>query len=173
MRFYFFLIFCICLLAATHSVQAQTCKANMSASTPDSQLTDNVDGTITDSKTGLMWKKCMEGVSGNNCDSGAATSFTWETALQQPGLVNSVGFAEHSDWRLPNVKELASLVEEKCYNPSINLTRFPNSSSSVVWSGSPYAGYSDGAYFVFFDSGYSGMNGRGGYSEVRLVRGGQ
>jgi len=50
MRFYFFLIFCICLLAATHSVQAQTCKANMSASTPDSQLTDNVDGTITDSK---------------------------------------------------------------------------------------------------------------------------
>jgi len=41
------------------------------------------------------------------------TSFTWETALQQPGLVNSVGFAEHSDWRLPNVKELASLVEEK------------------------------------------------------------
>lgn len=113
MRFYFFLIFCICLLAATHSVQAQTCKANMSASTPDSQLTDNVDGTITDSKTGLMWKKCMEGVSGNNCDSGAATSFTWETALQQPGLVNSVGFAEHSDWRLPNVKELASLVEEK------------------------------------------------------------
>lgn len=99
---------------------------------------DNSDGTITDTKTGLMWKKCMEGFTGNSCDTGAAAAFTWQTALQQPGVVNSGGgFAGQTDWRLPNIKELTSIVEEQCYDPAINLTRFPNTPSSVVWSGSP------------------------------------
>lgn len=164
------------LLVPFRSAQAQYCNANMVASTPDSQLTDNGNGTVTNTKTGLMWKKCLEGVTGNNCDSGSAGGFTWQTALQQPGVVNnSGGFAGHTDWRLPNVKELSSIVEEQCCEPSINLTKFPNTPASVVWSGSPSAGNSDFAWYVEFNDGSTGYyyrDGHYGYSQVRLVRGG-
>ncbi|MDO9041940.1 MAG: DUF1566 domain-containing protein [Desulfocapsaceae bacterium] len=168
------LIFILSSLAIVPGVSGQTCNTtSITATIPDSQLTDNGDGTITDSKTGLMWKKCMEGVTGNLCDTGVATTFTWQTALQQPGVVNGGGFATHQDWRLPNIKELTSIVEEQCYDPSINLNRFPNTPSSVVWSGSPFAYYSDSAWVVNFYYG-SSFNGDRSYGDqVRLVRGGQ
>lgn len=174
MRICCFLILFLFLFVPFRSAQAQTCNANMPASTPDSQLTDNGDGTITDTATGLMWKKCLEGVMGNSCATGAAAAFTWQTALQQPGVVNSGGgFAGQTDWRLPNIKELASIVEKQCYDPAINLTRFPNTPSSVVWSGSPGAKGSDDAWVVLFSGGYSGGDDRGSYFQVRLVRGRQ
>ncbi|MDD3813449.1 MAG: DUF1566 domain-containing protein [Desulfocapsaceae bacterium] len=176
MRICHFLILFLFVLISFRSAQAQTCNANIPASTPDSQLTDNGDGTITDSKTGLMWKKCVEGVSGSNCDSGAVGSFTWQTALQQTDVVNNgSGFAGHTDWRLPNIKELVSLVEEKCYDPSINLTRFPNTPPGNILSGSPSAAYSwCYAWVVEFYEGvaYDGNRVNGLY-QVRLVRGGQ
>jgi hypothetical protein len=161
-------------MAASPSAQAQTCNAYMPASTPDSQLTDNGNGTVTDTKTGLVWKQCVEGLSGATCNSGSAGAFTWQTALQQPGVVNdNGGFAGYSDWRLPNIKELRSIVEEKCVDPAINLTKFPNTPSSVVWSGSPLAGHSDYAWIVHFVNGYSYFVNRNDNLQVRLVRGGQ
>lgn len=173
MRICRFLILFLCLFVPFRLAQAQTCNASMPASTPDSQLMDNGDGTITDTATGLMWKKCLEGVTGNSCATGVAATFTWQTALQQPGVVNVSGFATHQDWRLPNIKELTSIVEEQCYDPAINLTRFPNTPSSVVWSGSPSAYNSNYAWVVLFGDGSSGNGYRGDGGQVRLVRGGQ
>ncbi len=170
------LIFCLCFLAnfSTADAVGQTCNNNIIASTPDSQLIDNSNGTVTDNKTGLMWKRCVEGLSGSTCESGTANTFTWQTALQQPGVVNNgSGFAGYHDWRLPNIKELRSLVEEKCFNPAINLTRFPNTTFSYVWSGSPCADGSDGAWVVGFNSGDSYNNIRNYDNQVRFVRGGQ
>ena len=170
MRTFFVMCYCIFSVATAHAA----CNSNMPASTPDSQLTDNGDGTVTDSATGLMWKKCLEGVSGNTCENGSASSFTWQQALQQPGTVNAVGFAGHADWRLPNIKELRSIVEEQCYNPAINPNRFPNTPSYGVWSGSPLAAYSDYAWYVYFYFGFSYFAAyRVSYCAVRLVRGGQ
>jgi len=174
MRLFCSLTLCCCLLAASPSAQAQTCNAYMPASTPDSQLTDNSNGTVTDTKTGLVWKQCVEGLSGATCNSGSAGAFTWQTALRQPGVVNSGGgFAGYSDWRLPNIKELRSIVEEKCHDPAINLTKFPNTPHSVVCSGSPVAVNSDGAWYVNFIDGYSSSMHRNNGCQVRLVRGGQ
>ncbi|MCI5219362.1 MAG: DUF1566 domain-containing protein [Candidatus Electrothrix sp. LOE2] len=169
----FFLLICLLSAAAVHA--EQTCQPDsIPASTPDSRLVDNGNGTITDLKTGLMWKQCLEGVSGNLCETGSPSSFTWQEALQQPGVVNNAGgFAGYTDWRLPNIRELDTLVEEQCYDPAINLNRFPNTPSSGVWSGSPNAGYSDGAWLVNFNGGSSGYGGRVNYDAVRLVRGGQ
>jgi hypothetical protein len=139
-----------------------------------SQLVDNGDGTISDMQTGLMWKKCVEGVSGNGCAAGSAASFNWQQALEQPGTVNSgEGFAGYHDWRLPNIKELTSIVEEQCSNPAINSNRFPNTPSSYVWSGSPYANYSGLAWYVDFGNGYSYGGNRSVNDQVRLVRDGQ
>jgi len=165
------LIFLLSTLAIVPGVSAQTCQSSsIAAITPDSQLTDNTDGTISDTKTGLMWKKCVEGVTDNLCNIGAATPFTWQSALERPGVVNSAGFATYHDWRLPNVKELASIVEEQCYDPAINLHMFPNTPSKVVWSGSPHAINGAAAWYVDFNYGYLDYYSRSLFFQVRLVR---
>ncbi|MGR0482591.1 MAG: Lcl C-terminal domain-containing protein [Candidatus Electronema sp. V4] len=172
----FILTFCCMFFAASAHA---ACNSNMPASTPDSQFVDHSNGTVTDSKTGLMWKKCVEGVSGSDCENGWSSSFTWQGALQQPGTVNAGGgFAGHIDWRLPNIKELRSLVEEQCYAPAINLNRFPNTQNSIVWSGSPFAAVSDtdnatSVWNVNFGYGFSFIYDRYDSYEVRLVRGGR
>ncbi len=172
MRTYFLIFCCVFSAATVHAA----CNNNIPASTPDSQLIDNGNGTVTDLKTGLMWKKCLEGLSGTDCATGTAVSFTWQQALQQPGIVNAAsGFAGHTDWRLPNIRELRSIVEEKCSGPAINATRFPGTPNSGVWSGSPNVADSGNAWYVGFNHGYSftyACN-RSSYHAVRLVRGGQ
>ncbi len=173
MKTYFLLLCCILPAVSVHA--EQICKPDsIPASTPDSQLIDNGDGTVTDSKTGLMWKKCLEGLSGNNCESGSVNSFTWQEALQQPSTVNNAGgFAGYANWRLPNIRELISLIEDQCYDPAINLNYFPNTTNHTCWSGSPYMGLSDSAWVVVFYNGNSYDNYRGFTNAVRLVRGGQ
>ena len=59
-------------------------------------------------------------------------------------------FAGHNDWRLPNVNELSSLVEDCTFSPAINTNRFPNTPNSAFWSGSPPE-FSQAFYVVFFD----------------------
>ena len=151
---------------------AQICQPeSIPASTPDSQLQDNGDGTITDRKTGLMWKQCSEGQSGADCASGRAETFTWQQALQQAQAVNSSGgFAGFSDWRVPNIKELSSLVEHQCAEPAINLTRFPNTLRVGFWSASVVAGDSYYGSGVHFNGGKTERNANYSGYKLRLVR---
>jgi hypothetical protein len=172
MRTFFVIFFCVFSAASVHA----DCNPNIPASTPDSQLIDNGDGTVTDTKTGLMWKQCLEGLSGSNCETGSADSFTWQQALQQPGTVNDAGgFASYTDWRLPNIRELFSIVEQQCYLPAINTTHFPNTPTSYVWSGSPYASptRTTRAWYVHFSYGHSDYDSRTDSYAVRLVRNAQ
>jgi len=152
--------------------QAQTCNPELiPASTPDSQFLDNGDGTITDTKTGLMWKQCSEGQSGNDCSSGSAEIFEWQLALQQAQVVNnSGGFAGFTDWRVPNIKELSSLVERQCADPAINLMRFPNTPTAMYISASAVTGKMYGAWFVYFREGGATRLDKGFDSRLRLVR---
>lgn len=150
----------------------QTCSDNMQPSAPDSRFAVNADGTVLDSVTGLTWKRCAEGQSEPGCG-GSPMGYTWQEALQ---LADQRVFAGYSDWRLPNVKELQSLIEQRCYGPSINLNVFENTASASYWSASPYAQYSffsGSAWFVEFEYGIAnyGHNEASKYS-VRLVRDG-
>jgi hypothetical protein len=156
------------------------CVSAIPQTTPNSQLVDNDNGTITDTATGLIWKKCSEGQNNDTACTGSATWFTWDKALQAAETLNSSGgFAGKTDWRLPNIKELLSLVEEACSHPSINSVRFPNTeastftASSRFWSASAGAGNSTSAWDVSFYDGYSNYNSRKSSYRVRLVRGGQ
>ncbi len=118
---------------------------------------------VTDSRTGLVWQRCSAGQSwsGGTC-SGSATNYTHEGAL---------AYAQsQSGWRLPNVKELASLVDRSRIDPAIDTAAFPETPSYYFWSSSPYAGRSGIAWSVYFDGG--DVNGGGRYFNfhVRLVR---
>jgi len=161
-----------CLLGVATGLQAAaTCNASIAASTPSAEFTDNGNGTVTHNRTGLMWKRCAEGQtwSAGTC-SGSANSATWASALQSAVSATTGGYR---DWRLPNIKELQSIVEEKCVTPSINESIFPNTPASSFWSASAYASYSDGAWGVYFGVGYANGSLKYDGLQVRLVRAGQ
>jgi hypothetical protein len=117
--------------------QAQTCWAASYHTTPTSRFVAKADGTALDKKTGLIWKRCMEGYSwnGSSC-TGSAGLATWQSALQQAAAST---FAGSSSWRLPNMRELASIAERGCVNPQVNLTVFPNMPTVFIWSATPSA----------------------------------
>ncbi|MFZ1386584.1 MAG: DUF1566 domain-containing protein [Thiolinea sp.] len=122
-------------------VDAQICNPSALVTTPSTRFIDNNDGVIIDTKTNLMWQKCTDGQSGDNCSTGSATSYSWQQALQRvDNLNNTSGFSNYVDWRLPNAKELLSLMERSCIEPAINLQVFPNinGSNSDLWSSTPY-----------------------------------
>ena len=160
----------LCLALCAAGAAAQTCYDSIPATAPASRFTDNGDGTVTDGATRLQWQRCSEGQawSGGTC-AGTATAHTWQAALQ---LAAAASYAGQSDWRLPNTKELASIVEQACYDPAIDLAVFPGTHSSF-WSSSPYAGYPDFAWYQEFGGGFYGQNHKDYDYQVRLVRGGQ
>lgn len=82
-------------------------------------------------------------------------------------------FAGHTDWRLPNKNELASLVEQHCHGPAIDTRYFPNTPGGWFWSSSPYAGGPGYAWFVGFGYGGVGNDFKVSAYHVRLVRAGQ
>ncbi|MDP2903625.1 MAG: DUF1566 domain-containing protein [Methylovulum sp.] len=171
------IIYACCLLMAFNSTVAlaQTCQtATIPATTPSSRFTVPGNGTVTDTKTGLMWKQCSEGLSGADCSVGGAGAYTWQGALQQAQTVNANGgFAGYSDWRVPNVKELRSITERQCYDPTINVAVFPHTVSSLYWSSSPVANYSGYAWNVSFGYGHDHWYDKNFSYYVRLVRSGQ
>jgi len=154
-------------------VAAQTCVGTITASTPTADFVDNGNGTVTHTKTGLMWKQCSEGLSGAGCAAGTATTYTWQGALQAAQALNAGGgFVGFTDWRVPNIKELNSIVENQCINPAVNATIFPATVSNSYWSASPYAGFATYEWNVCFDVGCNGVNIKTFTLYVRLVRGG-
>ena len=158
------------LTAMTATASEHTCRDFIEATAPDSRYRDNGDGTVTDLVTNLIWKQCAEGLSGMACESGSALDLRWRTALEQG---EEAQFAGSARWRLPNLKELESLVEKRCIDPAINSRFFPNTPPSLFWSSSPSANYSGDAWSVDFDDGFVNDSDKYWRGYVRLVRDGQ
>jgi len=153
---------------------AQDCRDDVRATAPTSRYVDNGDSTVTDLATGLMWQRCTEGLFGANCESGTATNFVnWQDALE---FAAGSAFAGYGDWRLPNRRELTSLVEHRCFRPAINAGVFPNTPDYDVgfWSSTPTTGFELAAWVVSFARGDDHpLSKYKGNALVRLVRDGQ
>jgi len=107
--------------------------------------TDNGDGTTTDNKTGLMWVK-----DGNSAGCNNGSSLTWEAALN---FCEGLTYAGYSDWRLPNRRELMSIVDYGTSVPAINTAYFSNTQSSWYWTSTTYVPSTDTAWYVDFSNG--------------------
>ena len=127
----------------------------------EGRFVDNGDGTVTDRCTGLMWQKVT-----------ALGRYNWKEALQ---YCDQLQLAGHTDWRLPNVLELQSIVNYGRFDLAIDPVFGAVSSgdvSSWYWSSSTrVGGPGQEAWGVHFNGGgvTSGYKTHGDY--VRAVRG--
>lgn len=160
-------------LSEAQRPQQRCQRDNMTATTPTTRFQKHDDGTVTDRETGLIWRVCVEGLQGKNCDKGKTLELSWGGALTYVPVLNSgEGFAGHKDWRLPNIRELGTLAELQCARPAINLEIFPNAPSAHVWSSSPYHFYTHYSWYVDFGNGQLTYAERIKPKQIRLVRGG-
>jgi hypothetical protein len=125
---------------------------------------NNGDGTVTAS-SGLMWMRCSEGQSGSNCETGPASIMGWDNAID---TCHNKTLAGYSDWRLPTLGELYSLLTGSG-SPRINATAFPNTVADNYWSSSTNLDNTARAYIT--DNGWASGHKAAGTYYVRCVRG--
>ena len=120
---------------------------------------DNSDGTVTDTKTGLMWQQS---------DSGSAVN--WNAAIYECETATLAGF---EDWRLPTVNELQTLANYTLSGPAADTAFLPSTISGAYASSTSNADDGAQAWAVdFSDGSVAGSDKTGGFY-VRAVRGGQ
>ncbi len=145
------------VFVSADSVVAQECANNLARYyTPASDFVDNGDGTVTHTKTGLMWRRCRVGSewsASGGCDTGNEYP-TWSSALV---AANKLEYAGHDDWRLPNVTEMSSIVEWRCSDPALNIDVFPHNEGSfeAFWTATTLLSSPDRARLISLITGES------------------
>ena len=99
------------------------------SATCDPNFTANGDGTVTDNCTNLTWQKCTRGQDPITC-SGTVSTTGWTSALSYCQGLSLAG----SGWRMPNFKELQSIVNYQSGLAGIDPTIFPNTDPDRYWS---------------------------------------
>ena len=102
-------------------------------------FTDHGDGTVTDNVTGIMWQQEDDDLERD-----------WEDAL---AYCESLDLAGQTDWRLPDIKEMRSIVDNTRYDPAIDPIYFPGTNLSSYWSSSTHAYLNYYAWGVTFHAG--------------------
>ena len=132
-----------------------------------------VNGTISDKRTGLVWQQSTVDYN-NDGRVNQSDKIKWQVALNYCENFSLPGL---SDWRLPNIRELLSVVDFTRYYPSINPifdSRVGGHWSSTSCVGNiPGMGTTREAWIVFFVSGNDYWGGKANdLNYVRCVRGG-
>jgi hypothetical protein len=117
---------------------------------PDPRFVHNGDGTITDSLTGLMWTQTANPSGGGLT---WANAMAWIAAMNR-GEQENLG---HTDWRMPNIIEIESLVHAGQANPAawLNSQGFSHVPEDNEWSHFFWSSSGSGSYakIIWFTSG--------------------
>lgn len=163
-----FMLLVLCMVATgVVDARAQRCKASKQATTPTTDFVINDNGTVLHKKTGLMWKRCIEGTRGSGCSSGKPKKLFWEDMAKE---YKRSSFAGKRDWRIPSVEEMKSIIEKKCKGPALNLEIFPDGSALPNWTSSEIAGGGGKAWQMYMTSGVAIKANKAVGSALRLVR---
>ena len=118
---------------------------------------DDTTKIVTDNETGLQWQD------------NKTVYKTWQSAIN---YCEALTLGDYDDWRLPNINELLSIVDDTKINPSMSSV-FKSFASSNYWSSTTNAYYSSNAWLVGFYYGYQDYNNKNNSIYVRCVRAGQ
>jgi len=127
-------------LTLVGAVAAQSAAVEQSCVAAESTLAltrfnDNGDGTVTDVESKLMWMRCPSGQRWFNAGcTGQAATYNWGDALRQASQVSSSGEAFFNDWRVPALRDLATITDRGCKNPRTNLVLFPGTPPTAFWT---------------------------------------
>jgi len=113
---------------------------------------------VTDNTRGLMWQDDAAAVS---------TYLTWQGAIDHCEALTLGGY---TDWRLPNIRELKSIVDRSKSTAPIIYSAFQNATSNDYWSATTYAGGTSAAGVVDFNYGYDFWGAKSASNYVRCVR---
>ncbi|MEM7182995.1 MAG: DUF1566 domain-containing protein, partial [Spirochaetota bacterium] len=146
---------------------------------PTAHATYTSDYTTTDNTTGLVWKSCLQGHSGATCAAGSLLTMTYADASSGANGCNALnsqnsgnGYAGITTWRLPSIRELRTILDFNNYNPAINSSYFPGSTTSNdQWSSTENALSSSNAWYVKFNFGAGGTSVKSNTYAVRCVSG--
>jgi len=117
--------------------------------------------TVYDQATGLIWQQ-RTGDTDNDGDITYYDTVYWGEAL---AYCEGLNLAEQSDWRLPNIRELKSIIDRTTREPSINETYFQCESSryfsSTIWYSNSswgnrlwYVGFRNGSSYTSYNEAY-------------------
>lgn len=149
---------------------------------PNPRFEDHMNGTVTDKLTGLIWQKS------GNCRAFFPLDFlstenlrSWTRAIISCNALSSgfCGLSDGSkagDWRLPNLKELDSLIDLGRRNPYALSADCPLADSTLYdpyWSSTNDLGANTLARYVWFETGCDNWGEKTSVHAVRCVRGGQ
>ncbi len=148
--------------------------------TPVACTRDNVTGLEWEAKTAIglhgqdhtyTWHDphSPDGAPGAQCTGGVAPCDT----AQYVAAVNAAALCGMSDWRLPMLQELETLVDMGAAGPRIDPAHFPGTAAASYWARTPFAGSTAQAWALDFATGTPSPAPRSGALRVRLVRGGQ
>jgi hypothetical protein len=130
------IIYSLALLVISQSIQAQQCNTTsiVSSNSADQFVINQQRGTVIDARTGLEWSLCSTGqIWQNSSCTGTPTHFDDYIDALDSVIDNSLG----ADFRLPNIKELGSIIERSCTSPAIDLTIFNSTLNAVYYSSTP------------------------------------
>jgi Protein of unknown function (DUF1566) len=145
-------------LSGAQGVAAQqACNGGVS-SLPAARFHDNGDGTVTDAESKLMWMRCSSGQQRQDerCV-GAADLLGWADAQRHAEKVNRDGAAFFNDWRVPALRELATITDRGCENPRTNLAVFPGTPAAPYWSSTARPGENAGERVLALSFGAEGV----------------
>lgn len=120
------------------------------------------DEITIDHATGLLWPTNFNADGGNGGDSLTwAEIFAWALALDFAGFI---------DWRIPNIRELASIVDYACSNPALNASHFSNTNTKIIASSTTNAGNSGEFWYLNSQTGVIELDTKIDQYEVIAVR---
>ncbi|MBN2530346.1 MAG: DUF1566 domain-containing protein [Deltaproteobacteria bacterium] len=122
---------------------------------------------VTDAATGLIWQGCTAGQSGEECTIGSSSALTWLEALS---YCENLSWGGDAKWRLPNIVELSSIVDNGKANPSIDIDAFPATDNDYYWSSSSGIRYTWDGWHVNFQFGYVYYANKSSRYHVRCVQ---
>ncbi len=122
---------------------------------------DSGDGTITDLKTRLMWAK-----ESNSIGCYCGKKMTWNDAVKYAKSLSSAGY---SDWRLPEIEELISIVDYSKLDPAIHEV-FLSTPNGYFWTSTVFKSDTRGVWVVGFDTGRVNGDDKSEFFYLRCVR---